>query len=162
MVKKLLILALVLPFVLAAGPVRADSFSGTISIELKSLAMVDNMGVSWVDGVLTFKGKTHAFKIKGLKSAIAGVRNFSAKGEVYNLNAASDLAGKYQKANPADIAFMAGQKGLVIQNGKGVVINIRVIKKRLLGKMRTVGELFKREGMPLDLVPEGLTIDQVQ
>ena len=57
---------------------------------------------------------------------------------------------------------MAGQKDLVIQNDQGVVISIRVIKKRLLGKMRTIGEIFKREGVLLDLMPEGLTIQLVQ
>jgi len=37
-----------------------------------------------------------------------------------------------------------------------------VAKKRLVGVMRTIGEVLKNEGVPLDLVPQGLTIDQVQ
>ena len=57
---------------------------------------------------------------------------------------------------------MAGQKGLVIRNDQGVVISLRVIKKRLLGKMRTIGEVLKREGVSLDLMPEGLAIQLVQ
>ena len=162
MVRRLLVLVLGLAFVLAAGHVRADSPNGAISIDLDSLTAIDNMRVSWVDGVLTFRGKTHPFRIKGLKSTAAGVRALTAKGEVYNLQAASDLAGKYQKVNPAGITSVAGQKDLVIQNDQGVVISIRVIKKRLLGKMRTIGEIFKREGVLLDLMPEGLTIQLVQ
>ena len=162
MVKKLLVLVLGLAFALAAGPVRADSPNGTISLELNSLSAIDNMGASWVDGVLTFRGKTHPFKIKGLKTTVAGVRAFTAQGEVFNLRAASDLAGQYQKANPSGITSMAGQKGLVIRNDQGVVISIRVIKKRLLGKMRTIGEVLKREGVSLDLMPEGLAIQLVQ
>ncbi|MEJ2091603.1 MAG: hypothetical protein P8X65_05355 [Syntrophobacterales bacterium] len=162
MVKKLLVMVQVLGFVLAAVSGMADSPNGTIDIELNSLSAIDNMGVSWVDGVLTFRGKTHLFKIKGLKTTVAGVRALTAQGEVFNLRSASDLAGKYQKANPAGITSMAGQKGLVIRNDQGVVISIRVIKKRLLGKMRTIGEVLKREGVSLDLMPEGLTIQLVQ
>jgi hypothetical protein len=158
--RKLLVLALVLAFALAAGPVRADSPSGTISIEVNS--GIADLGGSWLDGILSFQGKTHAIRIKGLQSAIVGVRNISAKGDVYNLKAASDLAGTYHKADPAVSTSIVGEKSLVIQNSKGVVINIRVVKQRLVGVMRTIGEFFQREGVPLDLVPEGLTIKQVQ
>lgn len=162
MVKKLLVPFLVLVFALTTGDVNAESPKGTISIELKSLSAVDNMRVGWVDGVLTFRGETYPFKIKGLKTTVAGVRALTAQGEVFNLRAASDLAGKYQKAGPAVITSMADPKGLVVRNDQGVVISIRVIKKRLLGKMRTIGEIFKREGVPLDVMPEGLTIQLVQ
>jgi hypothetical protein len=160
MVKKLLVL--VLGFALAAVSVMADSPNGTISIELNSISAIDNMRVNWVDGVLTFRGKTHPFKVKGLKVSAAGVRTFTAQGEVYNLRAAADLAGKYQKVNPAGIPSMASQKGLVIRNDHGVVINIRIIKRKLEGKVRTVRDVFKKEVVLFDLVPEGLTIDHVQ
>jgi hypothetical protein len=160
--KKLLVLALVLAFALAAGPVRADSPSGTISFEVNSLTGAADMGINWVQGVLNFQGKTHTFKMKGLKTSIPGVRNFVGTGDVYNLKAAPDLAGTYQKAAPAGSTSIGGEKVLVIQNDKGVVIKIRVAKKRLVGVMRTIGEVLKQEGVPLDLVPEGLIIEQVQ
>jgi hypothetical protein len=162
MVKKLLVLALVLAFAQASGPMKADSPSGFISIELNSLTAIANMGVSWIDGVLIFQGKTHIFKMKGLKPSIVGVRSLSIEGEVYNLEAAPNLAGKYQKADPAVSTSIGGEKDLVIRNDQGVVINIRVIKKRLEGKVRTVKDLFKREVVPLEVAPEGLTIDRVQ
>jgi hypothetical protein len=81
---------------------------------------------------------------------------------VYNLREASDLAGTYRKAEPGVSSSSGGQKELVVKNNQGVVINIRVVKKRLLGVMRTIGEVFKKEGVPLDIVPEGLTINHVQ
>jgi len=81
---------------------------------------------------------------------------------VYNLEAAPDLAGNYQKADSAVSTSMVGEKGLMVQNDKGVVINIRVIKRSLEGKVRTIRDVFKKEVVPLDLVPEGLTIAQVQ
>jgi hypothetical protein len=162
MIKRLLVLVLGLAFTLVAGPVRADSLNGTISIELDSLSAIDNMGVSWVDGVLTFRGKTHPFKVRGLKLNEVGVRTLTAQGEVFNLQAAADLAGKYQKVDQASIPSMAGQKGLVVRNDQGVVISIRVIKRKLEGKVRTVRDVFKKEAILLDVIPEGLTIDQVQ
>ena len=160
--KKLLVLAMVLAFALAAGPVRADSPSGTISFEVNSLTGAADMGISWVQGVLSFQGKTHAFKMKGLKTSIPGVRNFVGTGDVYNLKAAPDLAGNYQKANQSGSTSILGEKVLVVQNDKGVVIHFRVVNKRLVGVMRTIGEVFKGEGVPLDLAPGGLTIEQVQ
>jgi hypothetical protein len=160
--KKLLVLALVLAFAIAAGTVWADSPNGTISFEVNSLTGVADMGISWVQGVLSFQGKTHTFKMKGLKTAIVEVRNFVGRGDVYNLKAAPDLAGTYQKANQSGSTSILGEKVLVVQNDKGVVIHFTVVSKRLVGVMRTIGEVFKREGVPLDLVPGGLIIDQVQ
>ena len=157
--KKLLVLALVLAFAIAAGTVWADSPNGTISFEVDSLPGSTDMRISWIEGVLNFQGKPHTFKMKGLKMSVVGVRNFSAIGDVYNLKAPSDLAGTYHYATPVGIPFLAGERGLVIQNDKGVVINFRVVQKRLVGMMRTI---LKREYISLDLMPEGLTIDQVQ
>jgi hypothetical protein len=165
--KNLLLLALVLA---AAGPVWADSPNGTISFEVDSFLEwspraslpATEMGISWVQGVLSFEGKPHTFKMKGLKTSIPGVRRLSGIGDVYNLKAAVDLAGTYHKAAPAGSTSIGGEKVLVIKNDKGVVIKIRVTKKRLVGVMRTIGEALKQEGVPLDLMPGGLTIEQVQ
>lgn len=162
MIKRPLLLVLALAAVFATVSVRADSPSGTISLEVEPFTTVANMRVKWVEGVLTAQGKIYKFKMKGLKPTIIGVRNLSIRGEVYNLKAASDLAGKYQKADPAGTTSIPGGKGLMIQNEKGVVIILRTINQRLVGRVRTVREMFKREGVPLDVVPEGLTIEQIQ
>lgn len=162
MVKKLLILALVLSFAQVLTPAWAVPPSGTISIKLSSLSVIDNMGANWVDGILTFNGKTHPFKIKGLQTSKVGVLKMSIKGEVYNLQAASELAGEYRKAEPSGLPGVAGQKGLVVRNDKGVVIDFKVIHKRLEGKVRTIRDIFSKENVPLQVVPEGMTIDQVR
>ena len=158
MFKSLSLLALVLVVAMVPGPVRADSPSGIINIELHSLTGIADMGGTWLDGTFSFQGKTNAVKMRGLQSSIVGVRDFYARGEVYNLRKASDLAGNYRMIDPAGVTFLTDEKGLVIQNDKGVVINLRVFKKRLVGVMRTIFESARKRGMPLDLVPEGLTI----
>jgi len=144
MLRNLVVLALALSLALSVAPVQAADPSGTISVELKSVGAV--LGASWGDGVLTFQGRTYAFKIKGLKVLTVGVRKLSANGDVYDLKAAADLAGTYKKADPAGLTFIRGEKGLVIKNDKGVVLNVKTVKK----------------GLELDLVKEGLTIDQVK
>jgi hypothetical protein len=168
--KKLLVLALVLAFALAAGPVWADPPSGTISFGIKSSIEYDpraavpaaDMGINGIQGVFSFQGRHYTVIMQGLKTSIPGVRTFSAIGNVYNLKAATDLSGNYHKAAPAGITFTPGKTGLVVQNDKGVVINFMVVRKRLVGVMRTIGEVLKQEGVPLDLMPEGLTIQIVQ
>jgi hypothetical protein len=140
MYKKLLVLAMVLSFVLVAGVAVAETPSGTISIELNSASAL--MGASWGQSVLTFQGKTHLFQVRGLKVLSVGLRKLSLNGDVYNLKQLTDLAGVYQKADPAGITFIVGEKGLVIRNDKGVTINIKGLQK----------------GLNVDLVQEGLTI----
>lgn len=138
--KKLLVVALVLAMVLTAGAALAEQPSGTISIELNSASAL--VGAAWGQSVLTFQGKTHLFQVRGLKVLSVGVRKLSVGGDVYNLKSLNDLAGTYQKADPAGLTFIVGEKGLVIRNDKGVTINFA----------------GQQKGLNLDLVKEGLTI----
>ena len=75
--------------------------------------------------MLTFGARTHLYRVRGLKVLSAGYREMSLNGDVYNLTNVRDLAGTYQKADPAGLTFIMGEKGLVIRNDKGVTINIR-------------------------------------
>jgi hypothetical protein len=140
MYKKLLVVALVLALALTAGTALAQTPSGTISIMLNSASAV--MGASWGQAVLTFQGKTHLFRVRGLKVLSVGIRTLELNGDVYSLKNLTDLAGTYKKADPAGITFIVGEKGLVIRNDKGVTINIKGLQK----------------GLNVDLVQEGLTI----
>ena len=144
MYKKFLVVALVLALSLTAGSVLADEPSGTISIKLMSASAV--MGASWGQGVLTFGGKTYAFNVKGLKVLSVGVTKASANGDVYKLTNVADLAGTYKEASRAGLTFIKGEKGVVVQNEKGVVINVKATAK----------------GMALGLVEGGLTIEEVK
>lgn len=144
MYKKFLVVALVLALALTAAPVLADEPSGTISITLTSASAL--LGASWGQGVLTFGDKTHAFKVKGLKVLSVGIKKASATGDVYKLTKAADLAGTYQKASQAGLTFIKGERGVVVQNDKGVVINVKGTAK----------------GLELGLVKGGLTIKEVK
>jgi len=67
--------------VLTAGAALAEQPSGTISIELNSASAL--MGASWGQAVLTFQGKTHLYRVRGLKVLSVGVRKLSVGGDVY-------------------------------------------------------------------------------
>jgi hypothetical protein len=138
--KKLLVVALVLALALTAGTALAQTPSGTISITLNSASAL--MGAAWGQAVVTFEGKTHLFQVRGLKVLSVGIRVLELNGDVYNLKNLTDLSGTYKKADPAGITLIAGEKGLVIRNDRGVTINLKGMKK----------------GLNVDLVAEGLTI----
>ncbi|MEJ2070349.1 MAG: hypothetical protein P8X65_11900 [Syntrophobacterales bacterium] len=144
MYKKLLIAALALAFVLAAGAALADEPSGTLSIELTSTAV----GVGKITGqaVLTFQGTTHLVKVTGFEKLALGRKKLSVNGDVYNLKNLSDFYGKYKKALPAGLTFIKGKADLVIQNDKGVTINVK----------------GKEKGLSLDIAKGGLIIKEVK
>lgn len=94
---------------------------GEITLSAKQVAA--GVGYTWGAGTLKFKGKTYHFTLKGLNVAAVGITKLNAKGDVYNLTAPTDLAGTYVAAG-AGAALIKGKAGLVMRNGKGVVINL--------------------------------------
>ena len=145
MYKKFLVVAMILAFALTANPVLADEPSGTISVKLTSASAL--LGTAWGQGVLTFGGKTYAFKVKGLKVLSVGIKKAYVNGEVYKLTNAADLAGTYKKASQGGLTLIKGKKGaVVVENDKGVVINV----------------IGSAKGMDVGLVKGGLTIKDVK
>jgi hypothetical protein len=147
MYKKLLALALVLVIALTAGAVLAQTQtqtpSGTIRITLNSASAM--MGASWGQASLLFQGKAHRFRVRGLKVGSVGIRRIALRGDVYNLNNVNDLAGTFRNAPPG-LTFIVGERGLVLQNDKGVTLNL----------------VARQRGLNIDLVPEGLRFQPVQ
>jgi hypothetical protein len=145
MYRKLLVVTVALVLALSAAPALAQKADATISIDVTTAAA--GLGASWGRGVVTYGPKTYAFKVKGLNVLTAGIQKLQATGQVFNLKAIDDLEGKYRKADKAGITFIKkGDIGLVVQNEKGVVLNLKAVKK----------------GLELDLVSEGLTILKVK
>jgi hypothetical protein len=144
MTKKLLCVALVLAFVLTAGAALAEQPSATISIIDVSQAI--GIGPVWGQGVITYGGTTHLFKVKGFERLALGREKMDVNGDVYHLKNLGDLAGTYRKANPAGFTFIENKQDLVVQNEKGVVIDLKGAE----------------HGLQLDLVTSGLKIKDIQ
>ena len=100
--------------------------SGKISIESTSIAA--GVGVSWGDGVLSFKGKEYRFSVDGLSLVDWGISKASAVGEVYNLTDVSKLSGTYL-AGEAGFALVGGMGGVSMRNDNGVVLILRSVSK---------------------------------
>jgi hypothetical protein len=160
MKKKLLCVVVVLAFVLMAGtalaqpkrapappnPPAAQTENPVATISIIDVAQAIGVGPIWGQGVITYENKTHLFKVKGFEKLSVGRKKMRVNGDVYRLNQLSDLAGKYRKAEPAGFTFIAHPKGMVIQNDKGVVIDLE-------GKVH---------GLQLDIGKEGLTIKDIK
>jgi hypothetical protein len=145
MYRKLLVVAAVLVLALSVAPAQAQKADATISIDVNTAAV--GLGASWGRGVVTYGPQTFAFKVRGLNVLTAGLQKLQANGQVFNLKAIDDLEGTYHKADKAGITFIKkGDIGLVVQNDKGVVLNLKAVKK----------------GLELDLVSEGLTVLKVK
>jgi hypothetical protein len=162
MYKKLLALAIVLALILAAGsalaqeapkqapqpptPPVAKTEEPCCTISIIDVSQAIGVGPIWGQGVITYGSKTHLFKVKGFEKFSVGREKTRVNGDVYHLKKLEDLAGKYRKADPAGITFIAKPKGLVIQNEKGVVIDLA----------------GKEHGLNLDLTKDGMTIKNIQ
>lgn len=114
--------------------------SGKVTIETKAVAI--GIGFSWGDGTLTFQGKDHKFKVKGLSVIDVGISTISADGDVYHLEKVADFPGTFSAAE-AGIAIGGGSGAQVMKNQNGVLIKLT----------------SKKAGVQLKLAPEGLKIE---
>ncbi|MFZ2087952.1 MAG: hypothetical protein WAU47_05205 [Desulfobaccales bacterium] len=121
MLLMLLVGVLVLVSGVNAAQKKPLSPVGEISFEATSVGL--GATINWGKGWLTFKGKSYPIKIDGLGLVGVGLSHVSAKGKVYNLKKAQDIAGTYRETG-AGIAVIGGVKGMVATNKKGVVIDL--------------------------------------
>ena len=130
------VLAMVAAFVCVSGLATADEKpDGTVSIESKSVAL--GVGVSWGDGKLRFKGKTHTFSIKGLSVLDLGISKVSAQGKVYHLAKVEDFSGNYAAAE-AGAAVGGGMGVITLKNQNGVVMELHSTQSGV--KLTAAGE----------------------
>ena len=114
-----LVAAMVLGFaslaMTATAPAQSDT-TGKVTVESKTVAV--GVGVSWGDGMLTYRGKQHKFAVEGLSVIDLGVSKVSATGEVSDLKKLEDFAGTYAAAGVGAAAGGgAGVVALTNQNG---------------------------------------------
>jgi len=93
-------------------------------------------------GIVTFKGRTYAFKIGGLGVGGLGVSKIHAVGEVFRLKRIEDFPGGFFQAQ-AGYAAVEGKGVQWLENSNGVVMQLRSTTK----------------GLSLNLGAEGLKIE---
>jgi len=109
---------------------------GKVSIEEEQFGLI--LGGSEGSGSLTFEGKEHLFKLKGLSAGLnVGVSKMSASGEVYDLSNISQFPGTFTKLD-ASVALGGGMGGLRLKNENGVIMTLHSRTKGLDLNLGTV------------------------
>ena len=104
--------------------VPAEEPDGTIKITTRMVA--PGIGLSWGDGILTYKAEEipFTFQANGLfRNVDENITAAELSGQVFNLNSAADFAGNYQKVEEKDSDTGAGSSAKM-RNEKGVVVNL--------------------------------------
>ena len=130
---------LLLSQILSASAEEADG-----SIKITTRMVAPGIGLSWGDGVLTYKGQEipFTFQANGLfRNVDENITAAELSGQVFNLKTAADFAGNYQKAQDADSG--AGSSA-TMRNEKGVVVNlVSIVEGRKFN--------LSREGLKVEL-----------
>jgi len=107
----------------AAEDIAKAKPSGTITLDQEQINLI--FGGSSGKGVLTFKGKTYPFTMKGGSAgASIGFTKVHAAGDVYFLNKIEDFTGKYSSAG-AGAAAVKGVGTASYQNDKNVYLKLK-------------------------------------
>ncbi len=142
--KRILVILAMMALLLAvvvSGHAQREPLSGTVSIDLTSIAA--GVGTSWGSGVLRYQGKTYPFSVTGISVGDVGFSSISAVGNVYNLYRPGDLAGNYAAVG-AGVAVAGGVGGVSMQNQKGVLIQLYSVQQ---GVQLTIGA----QGFKIDM-----------
>jgi hypothetical protein len=143
--KRSLAMVLVLTMALVCfGSALAEEKKPDATLKFSEGSVAVGIGWSWGKGLLTFQGKDHAFKVKGLSVGEVGITKAEATGRVFNLKKLEDFDGLYAAAGAeGTIALGAGETAL--KNKKGVVIYISPLTKGVNFKLAVEGVNFTLE-----------------
>lgn len=102
----------------------AQAPDGTMKITSRRVA--EGIGLSWGEGILTYKGQTYpfTFQANGLfRDVDAGITAAELSGQVFNLKSPGDFGGNYQRVEAKNAESGAGSSA-TMKNEKGVIVNL--------------------------------------
>jgi hypothetical protein len=114
------------------------------TLKITSRMASPGVGLSWGDGVLTYKGRDYpfVFKASGLfRDVESEMTGAELSGQVFNLKNLEDFSGNYQKVESHE-SVSGGASRATIKNQKGVEVNL----------------VSKIEGRKFDIGREGLNV----
>ena len=124
--------------------VPAQEPDATVKITRRSVA--EGIGLSWGEGVLTYKGKDYPFSFDArgrLREVDPGMTAQELSGRVFNLKNLEDFNGNYTIIEGKEAASGGGTRA-TLKNQKGVVVNL---VSTVEGRKFTLG----REGMDIEI-----------
>jgi hypothetical protein len=117
--------------------------SGTVTIDETQFGFI--IGGSVGGGVLTYKGKSHQFKIGGISlGANVGISKVAASGQVFDLTDISKFPGTYAKLD-GSATLGGGVGGTVLKNEHGVVMKLQSTQEGLQFNLSANGVQVKLE-----------------
>ncbi|HEX5021081.1 MAG TPA: hypothetical protein VFX54_10495 [Candidatus Binatia bacterium] len=123
--------------------VPAQEPDATVKITRRSVA--EGIGLSWGEGVLTYKGKDYPFNFDArgrLREVDPRMTAQELSGRVFNLKKLEDFNGNYTIVEGKEAA--GGGTRATLKNQKGVVVNL---VSTVEGRKFTLG----REGMDIEI-----------
>jgi hypothetical protein len=121
----------VLTFIIASlllttsvSSIAAETPDGTIKITSRMVA--PGIGLSWGDGVLTYKGQIYpfTFKANGLfRDVDPKMTAAELSGQVFNLKSPEDFGGNYHKVEGKNVESGAGSSA-IMKNEKGATMSL--------------------------------------
>jgi hypothetical protein len=110
-------------------PTNVSSAAGQVPdgrVKITTRSVSPGIGLSWGDGVLTYKGQDYpfTFQAKGLfRNVDAGITAAELSGQVFNLKRVAVFNGTYHKVE-ADTSDLGGGSRATMKNLNGVVVNL--------------------------------------
>ena len=111
--------------------------------------VIDEYQIMWIvggdigGGTLEFQGRSHKFKMGGLKLGGFGAHKVEMTGDVWEMRDLADFAGLYAEAEVGFTVADAGRGDFWMKNDKGVYLRLKSPKS---------------QGIALDLGAEGVDI----
>jgi hypothetical protein len=121
----------------------AQEPDATVKITRRSVS--EGIGLTWGEGVLTFKGKGYSFSFDArgrLREVDTRITAQELSGQVFNLKNLDDFSGNYTVVEEKEAA--SGGTRATLKNQKGVVVNL---VSTVEGRKFALG----REGMDIQL-----------
>jgi hypothetical protein len=115
------------------------------TVKITSRMVAPAVGLSWGDGVLTYRGQDYPFTFQAtglFRDVDAAMTAAELSGQVFNLKNPADFGGNYQKAETESSESGATSRA-TLKNQNGVVVNL----------VSTI------EGRQFNLSREGLNIE---
>lgn len=124
--KRTFILGLAAPVLMlaASSTVLADAHGMKCSVSISRTEVGFIVSIGGGSGTLTCDGKSHRFRIGGLKLGAAGAAGSDAAGEVMGLTKLEDFNGTYSETK-AQATVVKGQNVMDLANDKGVTMRLR-------------------------------------
>lgn len=125
-----------------AGVASAVDTKPDATLNLTQRGVALGIGVSWGDGVLTFKGNNYPFIVHGISINDIGASKVRATGKVYNLKKIEDFSGSFFAAG-SEATMGDGVGAILMKNQNGVAIQLISLSKGVRIKLSVGGVELK-------------------